>query len=175
MFYNYDCSRDDQLDCNGAEFLNVSASGSAAAGTVNVCSFDLSLSLTTGVTGNFFEGNGSPSPWTGAGVEVQILNRNSSSAKRNIHGAVRLDGCMLMLKANKLDPPIILSQSLLQSGWKDTGIAKSLLFTSYDGSQTVKIVDKSGDEKDDTWPFFCQVILFPNHLHSLPILFINHN
>jgi hypothetical protein len=155
-----DPSHDDQLECNGAEFLNVSSSGSAAAGTINVCSFDLSLSLTTGVTGNFFEGNGSPSPWTGGGVEVHIVNRNAAIAKRNIRGAVRLDGCMLMLKADKLDPPIILSKSLLQSGWKDTGISKSLLFTSIDGSQTVKILDKSGEEKDDTWPFFCQVACF---------------
>jgi hypothetical protein len=165
-----DHSHDDQLECNGAEFSNVSASGSAAAGTINVCSFDLSLSLTAGVTGNFFEGNGSPSPWTGGGVEVQIVNRSSATAKRSIHGAVRLDGCMLMLKADKLDPPIILSKSLLQSGWKDTGISKSLLFTSNDGSQTVKILDKSGDEKDDTWPFFCQVALFCSRLHELTII-----
>ncbi len=140
--------------------MNTFAFGSASAGSINVCSFDVSLSLSTGVTGNYFEGQGSPSPWTGPDVEVQIFNQ-ASNLKTKHRGAMRVVGCRLNLKDIKLEPPIMIAQSLMQSGWKETGIPKSLLFTSHDGSQIVKITDRGSDTRDDTWPFFCQVCCSP--------------
>ena len=136
--------------------MNVATSGTDAAGSINVCTFDFSISLTAGVTGNYFEGQGSPSPWTGTDVEVQVLN-HTSNTKTKILGAVRIAGCRVNFKDNKVLPPVIIARSLMQSAWKESGIIKSLLFTSHDGSQTVRIVDKASDNRDDTWPFFCQV------------------
>ena len=136
--------------------MNVAAFGADAAGSINVCTFDFSISLTVGVTGNYFEGKGSPSPWTGTDVEVQVLN-HTSNTKTKFLGAVRIAGCRLNFKDNKTLPPVFIARSLMQSAWKESGVIKSLLFTSHDGSQTVRIVDKASDTRDDTWPFFCQV------------------
>jgi hypothetical protein len=145
-----------QIDCNGLEALNSFPSGGSDPGTLNVCSFDATLSLTPGVTGNFFEGHGAPSPWTG-NVEVEVINHAQSNSKRKILGAVRVNGCRLNFKDKTIDPPVILASSLMQCGWKETRTAASVLFTSQDGSQTVKIVNKESEHRDDTWPFFCQV------------------
>jgi hypothetical protein len=146
-----------QLDCNGLEALNVHPSGGAAAGTISVCTFDASFALTTGVTGNYFEGQGTPSAWTGNNVDVYVINHAQSNSKRKISGAVRVNGCRLNFKDKPVEPPILLASSLMQCGWRDTGNQNSLVFTSHNGQQTVKIVNRETDQRDDTWPFFCQV------------------
>jgi hypothetical protein len=146
-----------QLECNGLELLNVFASGGAEAGTVSVCSFDATFSLTTGVTGNYFEGPGTPSAWTSNNVEVIVINHANSNAKRKISGAVRVSGCRLNFKDKTVEPPVILASSSMQSGWKETGNQNSLVFTSHNASQTVKIVSRETEHRDDAWPYFCQV------------------
>ena len=113
--------------------------------------------MTPGVTGNYFEGLGAPSPWTGSDVEVQIVNNSQPSKKRKFICSVRVHGCRLEFKDKTVDPPVVIANSSMQCGWKDNGLSKSLSFTSHDGSQTVKIVDRENAHRDDTWPFFCQV------------------
>jgi hypothetical protein len=149
-----------QLDCNNLEALNTSPFATNDVKTINVCSFDASFALTPGVTGNYFEGLGAPSPWTGSEVEVQVVSHTQPITKRKFVGSVRVNGCRLDFKDKSVQPPVVLANSTMHSAWKDSGSVKSLLFTSYDGSQTVKIVDKENSHRDDTWPFFCQVILF---------------
>jgi hypothetical protein len=145
-----------QIDCNGLEALNSFPFVGSEPGTLSVCSFDATLSLSTGVTGNYFEGHGAPSPWTG-NVEVEVINHTQSNSKRKILGVVRVNGCRLNFKDRTVEPPVILANSSMQCGWKQNGMAGSVLFTSHDGSQTVKIVNRESDHRDDTWPFFCQV------------------
>ena len=68
-----------------------------------------------------------------------------------------MNGCRLNFKDKTVEPPVILASSSMQCGWKESRTAASVLFTSHDGSQTVKIVNKESEHRDDTWPFFCQV------------------
>jgi hypothetical protein len=149
-----------QLDCIRLEAKNVFPHSGADPGTMTVCSFEASFALTVGVTGNYFEGLGAPSPWTGSNVDVILKNRLDNKLNKRISGAVRVSGCRLNFKDKTVTPPILLANSSMECGWKETGIAKSLIFTSYDGVQTITIIDKDTSNWDDTWPFFCQVTLF---------------
>ena len=75
-------------------------------------------------------------------------------------GAVRVNGCTLNFKDKTVEPPVLLANSLMECGFIHTGVTLSLRFVSHDGSQTVTILNREID-RDDTWPFFCQVrVLF---------------
>ena len=85
------------------------------------------------------------------------MNNSQPSKKRKFVSSVRINGCRLEFKDKTVDPPVVIANSTMQCGWKEIGISKSLIFTSHDGLQTVKIVDRENVHRDDTWPFFCQV------------------